>query len=88
MRVLAVVLGSVLLLGLWSAGAGLGAPVKRSVTYTACIELTGDSVTKRDLKLREGPCHKNEREVAWPPGTAGPAGPAGPQGPAGAPGPL
>ena len=52
--------------------------------YVACIELTGQPLTKRDLKLREGPCKKNERRIVWPPGTAGPVGPTGPTGPTGA----
>lgn len=62
-------------------------------TYTACIELIGpwnrhDRPTQRDLKLRQGPCHKHERRVAWPVGPAGPTGPTGPAGAAGPAGPA
>ena len=87
-RWLVVSFSSVSLLALCIPGAVTAAPVGVKVTYTACIELTGDPETRRDLKLRQGPCHKNERQVAWPPGTTGPAGEAGPQGPAGATGPA
>ena len=66
------VLSGVVLLALVVAGTASTAPRRKNVTYIACIELTGDSVTLRDLKLRQGPCHANERRVDWPPtgGTA------------------
>ena len=47
-----LLLGSAVLVGGWGAGPALGAQGKPSVTYTACIELTGDRETFRDLKLR------------------------------------
>src|SRR5262245_9331580 len=83
-----VLLGWIGLLAVLDSGEAFGARKKPSVTYTACIELTGDRETFRDLKLREGPCAKNERKVTWPPGTVGPTGPAGPAGAQGAQGPA
>jgi hypothetical protein len=82
-----LLLGVTALLALLASGSALGAPGKQAVTYTACIELTGDRQTFRDLKLREGQCAKNERRVAWPPGASGPAGPTGAVGAAGPQGP-
>ena len=78
-----VLLGSTALLALLASGSAVGAPGKHAVTYTACIELTGNPQTFRDLKLREGPCAKNERQIAWPPGARGPTGPTGAVGPPG-----
>ena len=70
-----------------AAGAG-GA----SSQMLGCIETRGDAETRRDFKLRDGPCRPSEIRVAWPPsgaaGPAGPVGPAGATGPAGPPGPT
>src|SRR6476619_437564 len=78
-----LLLGSALLVGAGGAGPALAIQGKPSATYTACIEMTGDRETFRDLKLRQGSCAKNERRIAWPPGAVGPTGPTGAVGPAG-----
>jgi len=60
----------------------------------ACIEKTRGGQTRRDLKLRTGPCHRNEIPVllsvvgpSGPPGSPGVQGPRGPVGAAGPAGP-
>src|SRR5215510_9603970 len=64
----AVVTGfGAVLITLCGMDGALGASHTPSVTYVACIELTGGRETSRDLKLRQGACHKNERRIAWPP---------------------
>ncbi len=63
---------------------------KPATQFRACIEATGLSKTRRDLKLRTGPCRRTEipviLTVVGPSGPAGPVGPSGPQGPGGTPG--
>ena len=50
--------------------AGSGAAPARLL---GCIETRGDFETRRDFKLRNGPCRASEIRVAWPPsGAAGP----------------
>ncbi len=84
------------LLALSASGSAVAASHAKPIVYTACIELTGNSETIRDLKLRQGHCARNERKITWPPTEAafvppsdsGPAGPTGPTGPKGATGPT
>src|SRR5262245_11216443 len=74
--------------------AVMAAPHRSLITYTACIELTGNPQTFRDLKLRQAPCASNERRITWPPSaplqppSAGPVGPTGPTGATGHVGPT
>jgi Collagen triple helix repeat (20 copies) len=56
----------------------------RATQLHGCIETRGSRETRRDLKLRVGPCRNGEIPIAWPPGTAGPTGPTGPSGLTGA----
>src|SRR4051794_30176236 len=99
LRLVAVLALPLLVLAVPNGAAA--APRKPAITYVACIELTGQPPTFRDLKLRQGPCHKNERRIAWPPtgtgafqpptvrtGPTGPTGPVGPRGATGAVGPT
>ena len=56
-----------------ASGAG-----RAQARRVGCIETKGDAETRRDFKLRAGPCRADEIRVAWPPaGSPGPAGPAG-----------
>ena len=54
-RWLTVVFFGVSVLALCGPSLATAAPIRANVTYFACIELTGDAQTQRDLKLREGP---------------------------------
>ena len=48
---LVVAFSSVCLLALWAPSAATAALVGVRVTYIACIELTGDSQTRRDSEV-------------------------------------
>ncbi len=59
-------------------------------TFKACVETTGNDLTRLDLKLRpEGGCPKGQRPVEWSmQGPAGKQGATGPAGHTGAQGPV
>src|SRR5829696_6864907 len=55
---------------------------KPATQFRACTETTGGGQTRRDLKLRTGPCHRNEIPVLLSVvGPSGPPGSPGVQGP-------
>src|SRR5262245_137260 len=68
--------------GAGQASAAAPRKPKPATQFKACIERVGNEQTRRDLKLRSGPCRRNEIPVILT--IAGPKGPAGPSGPSGA----
>src|SRR4051794_2574689 len=70
-------------------GVSSAASPKPATQFRACIEKTGNAETRRDLKLRRGPCRRSEIPVVLSVvGASGPTGATGVQGPPGTEGPV
>jgi hypothetical protein len=79
--VLLAIAGTAALLTAGVVDAHAAPKPRRATGLHGCIETRGSRETRRDLKLRVGPCRNGEIPITWPPGSAGPTGPTGPSGP-------